>query len=251
VGAQKRIWLAEARAGQIVRLENGRTGSELMLELIESAARASSLVVGLDFAFSFPQWFMDEHMAATAHELWRLAQRDGETWLAACEPPFWGRPGRPRPLGAIERGYRRAEFALSHRPKSVFQIGGSGSVGTGSIRGMPVLLGLHEAGFSIWPFDRPSLPLVLEIYPRLMTGPVVKSNGAQRLQHLIEHHPGLDEQWLETAASTEDAFDAAVSALVMSQHAARLASLPGCLDSVVRREGCIWHPALVPDEVRG
>jgi hypothetical protein len=36
---------------------------------------------------------------------------------------------------------------------------------------------------------------------------------------------------------------------VMSQHAARLALLPECLDSVVRREGCIWYPALVPDDI--
>src|SRR6202012_1913196 len=36
--------------------------------------------------------------------------------------------------------------------KSPFQIGGSGSVGTGSLRAMPALLRLREAGFRVWPF---------------------------------------------------------------------------------------------------
>src|SRR5947207_2673911 len=60
------------------------------------------------------------------------------------------------------------------RPKSVFQIGGAGAVGTGSIRGMSLLKRLSDAGFAVWPFDSAQFPLVVEIYPRLLTGSVKK-----------------------------------------------------------------------------
>jgi hypothetical protein len=244
VGAHKRIWLAEAREGELIRLENGRSAADLIIELIETASRVPSLAVGLDFAFSFPAWFLDEHLASSAHDLWRLVLADGESWLAACEPPFWGRPGRPRPAYAFERGYRRGELALDRQPKSVFQIGGSGSVGTGSIRGMPLLLQLHEAGFNVWPFDPPGFPLALEIYPRLLTGPVIKSNAQLRLNYIAERYPGLKSGWVSSVAKSEDAFDAAISALVMSEYASSFSALPECHDSVVRKEGCIWHPAI-------
>src|SRR5581483_6759861 len=68
-------------------------------------------------------------------------------------------------------------------PKSPFQIGGSGSVGTGSLRGMMMLEQLHEAGFRIWPLEASALnnkkpqPLLVEMYTRLMTGAVAKSNA--------------------------------------------------------------------------
>lgn len=39
------------------------------------------------------------------------------------------------------------------RPTSGFQIGGAGAVGTGAVRGMPMLARLRAAGFAIWPFD--------------------------------------------------------------------------------------------------
>src|ERR1035438_6219537 len=42
-------------------------------------------------------------------------------------------------------------------PKSPFQIGGAGAVGTGTLRGIPELERLHEAGFRVWPFEEPAL----------------------------------------------------------------------------------------------
>jgi hypothetical protein len=243
-GSERRIWLAEVRAGDLVRLENGRSAADLARQLIDVASRVSYLIVGLDFAFSFPGWFLDEHLAGSAHELWRLAEQEGESWLAACEPPFWGRPGRPRPADALERGYRQAELMLDRRPKSVFQIGGAGSVGTGSLRGMVTLLKLHEAGFRIWPFYSPAHPVAFEIYPRLLTGPGIKSNAGHRMDYFAQRYPSLCAQWAELIAGSEDAFDAAISALVMSQHASVLASLPDCHDPLIRREGCIWYPGM-------
>ena len=57
-GAQRKIWLAEAVGGQITRLESGRDRAAIADFLISEASRTPGLVVGLDFAFSLPGWFL-------------------------------------------------------------------------------------------------------------------------------------------------------------------------------------------------
>ena len=244
-GGRKTIWLAEVVGGELVRLENGRTRAELTDELIRMASSHREFVIGLDFAFSFPEWFLDACRVSDARDLWRQVERHGERWLQGCESPFWGRPGKGNPKVADQ--FRKTELAsrtrASRQPKSVFQIGGAGAVGTGSIRGMPQLARLHDAGFSIWPFDEPALPTVIEIYPRLLTGPVVKSNLEARREYLDVRYPGVPAVVRTRAAQTEDAFDAAVSALVMWNHRTELSNLAATDNPVFRREGAIWFPA--------
>jgi hypothetical protein len=206
------------------------------------------VIVGLDFAFSLPAWFLAERGVRTARELWALVAEEGEAWLRACLPPFWGRPGTRRPaLDPARPGFRRTELEVpaiaGTRPKSVFQIGGAGAVGTGSLRGMPLLHRLHAEGFAVWPFDPPGWPVVVEIYPRLLTERVVKSSRAACEDYLRRRYPGLNPRWLQPAASSEDAFDAAVSALVMAEHLSRLITLPRVTDSTRQLEGIIWYPA--------
>jgi diadenosine tetraphosphate (Ap4A) HIT family hydrolase len=243
-GAHKSIRLAEARDGELVRVEGGRGREEVIRHLIEAAREDPDIVVGLDFAFSFPDWFLRQLQVEDARGLWRQVWREGEAWLAACDPPFWGRLGRGKP--AMRAHLRRTEqecAAPGHtRPKSVFQIGGAGAVGTGSIRGMPFLGDLAEAGFAIWPFDAPRLPLVVEIYPRLLTGPVIKSDAGARIAFLEDRFPDLEPRLRDAAGASEDAFDAAVSALVMARHVDELTSLPKARDAADRLEGRIWIP---------
>jgi hypothetical protein len=126
------------------------------------------------------------------------------------------------------------ELLVAPHARSVFQIGGAGAVGTGSLRGWPLLRRLRAAGFSVWPFDPPRLPMAVEVFPRLLTGPVVKSRREAREAYL------RSRDWPPEAAVTEDAFDAAVSALVMSAHAMALSTLPAERDGQMRREGRIW-----------
>lgn len=129
------------------------------------------------------------------------------------------------------------------QPKSVFQIGGAGAVGTGSLRGMEHLATLAAADCSIWPFDPPGWPRVVEIYPRLLTGKVHKSRHRERLGHLEEHFAALPEPWRERAAGSEDAFDAAVSALRMADGTDALVCLERAdEDSPELLEGEIWIP---------
>lgn len=232
-GASRFIWAAVASGAALRSLEAGRDRTELADHLMALAAANPDLVVGLDFAFSLPLWFLDQ--AGFEHGM-AVPEATTEAWLRDCPPPFWGRPGRRR--GLERREHRLTELEVRPRARSVFQVGGAGAVGTGSLRGFPVLRRLREAGFAIWPFDAPRRPVVVEIFPRLLTGPVVKSSAARRAAYLAARG------WPAEAGVTEDAFDAAVSALVMDAHAARLAELPEETDPVVRREGRIWHQRL-------
>jgi hypothetical protein len=110
---------------------------------------------------------------------------------------------------------------------------------------MPALARLRAAGFAVWPFDAPALPerpLVVEIYPRLLTGRVTKSSFAQRRAYLEERYPGLERRAVELAASSDDAFDAAVSALVMDAAGSAFDRLEPAADGEVALEGAIWAP---------
>ncbi len=246
--AERSIWLAEAREGQLVVLERGRTREQLIEYVMELAREDPEIVVGLDFAFSFPRWWCEARGWRSAREIWSTMAAEGEQILSCCDPPFWGRPGRKRP---IQDGRRQTELeGEGGTAKSVFQIGGAGAVGTGSIRGMPYLLSLAEAGFKVWPFDPVGWPCVVEIYPRGLTGKVNKSRHATRLAYLRAEFPELDAGAVEVAASSEDAFDAAVSALVMDRHRAEIAVLEEAAELPHAIEGAIWRPiegAMCPD----
>jgi hypothetical protein len=211
--ARRCIWIAEARGGVLQRLEGGRDRDEVTELLAAEAARDGELVVGLDFAFGLPEWYARARAASTAREVWRLVEREGEAWLSDPQPPFW----RSRKPAFTQPELRRTEQEVvdgAIRPKSVFQLGGAGQVGTSSLRGMPYLLPLSER-FSIWPFDQPRLPLVVEIYPRLFREAV-------------------------RDAPNEHARDAAAAALAMSRWSGDWSALPRSPQDAL--EGRIWRP---------
>jgi len=244
-GQRRHIFIASWRRG-VITLKCGYTREEVCALLL--AAQTPELVVGLDFAFSFPAWWLREQQCKDGFALWQLAVTDGERWLRQGREPFWGRPGQPRPRhhrAPQWRGFRRTdrELACGIQPKSPFQIGGAGAVGTGSIRGMPMLARLHQAGFHLWPFQVAELPLVLEIYPRLFTGAVVKSSHHARVVYLQQpRYARLPTDVLATAAASEDAFDALVSVLGMVEHAAHLKTLRPNHHPDAHLEGAIWQP---------
>ncbi|MFO7861518.1 MAG: DUF429 domain-containing protein [Desulfosalsimonas sp.] len=238
-----KIWLAGADQGSLTRLEPMRSREEAINEVIGHLCSRKKTVAGLDFGFSLPAWFFRQNALSNVSELWALAERHGEKWLSQCCRPFWGRPGKTKP--PLEAHFRRTEEqcrrTLGVSPKSVFQIGGAGAVGTGSIRGMPFLRRIREQGVGVWPFDTCGLPLVVEIYPRIMTGPVVKRSGQSRADYLAAHWPDLPPKPASHAIHSEDAFDAAVSALIMDAHFPEFENLPP-VDHIARLEGEIWVP---------
>ncbi len=277
-GQRRKIWAGvwtASVAGKVdggrVTLEGGRTRAEVGEWLIEMARETPRMVVGLDFCFSFPAWFVRECGARTAFEFWELVTSGhGERWLAAeCEDQrFWGKHPKPvefrgdglhRMLRATDIDCKlaaripeaeRAERVRGIGPKSVFQIGGAGSVGTASLRGMPVLERLRDAGFSVWPFDPAGLPMVVEMYTRLNTGPVRKSNAAARAEYLRRKsredgaYAALPHGVMKRARSSEDAFDALVSCMAMTARRGEFAGLAMPLDPEYKVEGWTWAPGV-------
>ncbi len=239
-----KIWIAHVSSGQVHQLEPAKSREKAIDWLLRFLQENPHTVVGLDFAFSFPAWFLRDRSLGDAFELWNAAASEGEKWLQECQPPFWGRPGKQRP--EIESHYRRTELRLSSvggiKPKSCFQIGGAGAVGTGSIRGMPFLSRMRSEGCSVWPFDDLRDPLVIEIYPRILTGAVIKSSQEERLAYL-KRLPALTADIISLVAASEDAFDALVSALVMDAHIDAIRSLEAG-DDLSRLEGEIWVPTM-------
>jgi len=259
-------------------LESGRTRVEVGEWLIELARETPRMVVGFDFCFSFPAWFVRECGAETAAEFWEVvAAGEGERWLAAecADGRFWGRVGvgrggkRPQEfsgerlhrmlratdidckIAAVIPEAERAARVRGIAPKSVFQIGGAGAVGTASLRGMPVLKRLREAGFAVWPFDRAAgleRPLVVEMYTRLNTGAVRKSNAEARAAYLEKKraedamYAALPRGVMEKARGSEDAFDALVSCMVMTAKRGEFAGLRAPRDPGYRVEGWTWSP---------
>src|SRR5205807_9724335 len=165
-------------------------------------------------------WFLQEQGFSSAAELWAAGPAIA-AWLADCPRPFWGRPGKTRHADLPEH-FRRTELETQAvggiRPKSVFQIGGAGAVGTGSLRGFPELLRLRDAGFSVWPFDPPGASLVVEIYPRMLIGAITKTLGSELRNHLDRHRWPADPTLRALASENADAFDAAMSAYWMWTH---------------------------------
>src|SRR5437868_10715933 len=94
-GAATTIWVAVAHEGELTFLENGRNRDQVAELLLDWASRDDQFVIGFDFAFSFPAWFLGECGYTSAQALWSASPDVGEAWLAACAPPFWGRPGKP------------------------------------------------------------------------------------------------------------------------------------------------------------
>ena len=239
------IWLAEFADGSPARLEKCESRDKVVERLLDASKQSSKVVVGLDFAFSCAGWFVQEQQCRSAIEFWSVVKLRGEKWLRDCPHPFWGRCRRVRPVNTVM--YRRTEQELNPvngiTPKSVFQLAGPGHVGTGSLRGMPFLAALLDAGFSVWPFQEPSSHVVIEIYPRILTGAVIKRSPEARMRFLDNpDFASFTEDWRTEAAGSEHAFDAAVSVCVMNKHLHAFESLKKTTNPQLSLEGIIWDP---------
>jgi hypothetical protein len=277
VAGQRRHIVAAIITRDGVTIESGRTREEWVAWLIAQAKETPRMVVGLDCCFSYPAWFLAELGCADVFAFWEhVASGHGERWLAQTSTPrdarFWGKPhkkpaefcgaGMPRMMrlsdmenkiaGSISEA--RAAKVRGIAPKSPFQIGGAGSTGCGSLRAIPFLLQLREAGFRIWPFESAALankkpqPLVVEMYARLLTGAVKKSSAEARRAYLRtkmrsdNFYAGLKRGVVAKAVASEDAFDALISAMEMARHAHNFAKLKKTTDSTRKLEGITWVP---------
>jgi hypothetical protein len=209
------IWLSALHRDGSVESRPLRTREDAVDYLLESEGPFSA---GFDFSFGLPEWFATENGCATIDEVWALAARDGERWLAPTAP-FW----RDRCEVPREQRFRRCETRYPSA-KSIFQLVGSGQVGSGSVRGMPLLARLRSAGIAIWPFDPPGDRTVFEIYP----------SALRKL--------AIEEETFEN----EHERDALSSARVMWDERETVAALRAATDPTTRLEGDIWAPTASP-----
>ncbi len=248
------IWMAVTESGSLTRLTNGFTREEIVAELVQEIESGDPIVIGIDFSFSFPEWYLRRRKLDDVRDLWALAEQEGEDWLGGDTWPFWGRSGkyrsRPNDLYAELRLRKTEEQYRSDQPKSVFQVAGSGQVGTGSVRGLPKLADLKDAGAAIWPFDDPetSNATVVEIFPRLFYGQGVTNNWRvkgrdSRRAHLEAEFASIRRHWRDIMVGSPDAFDAGVSALAMSANVGELRGLRQTTNPRMKLEGSIWFPS--------
>jgi hypothetical protein len=72
-------WMAVIRDGVFCVLENGRSRPEVRDELIRLRRMSGRLVVGIDFAFGFPQWYAEANDWRCGRDIWRAAHE-----MASC-----------------------------------------------------------------------------------------------------------------------------------------------------------------------
>lgn len=253
------IWVAVIRGGELVELSSGRTRDETVAYALALAQEHPRTVIGLDFAFSLPRWYLEEREITNTKALWAWAREQedaadasaaGWGWPADLPPPFWGPHVRPLPDVLRERHrFRRTEMAAKRpgaSPQSPFQLTGAGSVGSQSLRGMAQLARLENA--AVWPFDRPGWPLVVEVFPRLflreLRPDLIALSGGELVEQMVETSPekmwGGRAEWRDALLESQDAIDATAAAWGLWATRSILAALPEESEHTYLLEGRIF-----------
>ncbi len=147
-------------------------------------ARGVRMLVGLDFAFSFPfegDGYLAGRLPAArdVFDLWHAVDAmscdDADFgcggMVAAHAPLFW--TAGPRPADWVERrrlAERACGAATKTYPESLYKLLHSKQVGKASMTGIRVLNEVrrrHSGRFTIWPFEPPTGSVAVEIYPTL------------------------------------------------------------------------------------
>lgn len=90
--------------------------------------------------------------------------------------------------------------------------------------------------------------MVVEMYSRLNTGPVHKSNATARADYLARKqkedaaYSRLGPAAIAKAKASEDAFDALISCMVMAEHREQFYALNQPRDPNYALEGWTWAP---------
>ncbi|WP_446744842.1 hypothetical protein [Silvibacterium acidisoli] len=239
---RKHIWAAKL-SGNDLSLDSRRTRDEVTAWLIEQKRLYPRLLVGLDFAFSFPLWYVEQHGPAI-HDFWTYIEENAERLILCKETPFWGRAAHPKPRRlSREESLRQTDLHTivnGQYPKSAFQVNYPGAVGTATLRGAKHLLELQRAGFSIWPFQHPGKQSIVEIYPRLFTQIPVSRLDERRKFLDADRFRWLPKEVSRDAIQSVDAFDALVSVLGMRDRCEEFLKTAGNLSHANRLEGKIF-----------
>ena len=252
-GQRRAIWTATARDGALTSLATGRDRREAVGAVLDALAAEPATIVGLDFAFSWPRWYLDARGLGEAEGAWEQAATLAPLASRDLPRPFWGagiRPLREAGLDARE-AYRVTEQAADAasagarvEPSTRAATGPSASSRSAGCRSCAIC---WRAGAAVWPFDAPAgtAPVVAEIFPRMIArglAPPSAGRGAAFRARVVGALPeaalGRVAGARDRTLASQDAFDAAVSAIALSRDPA--AGLTAPAGEPVCREGWIW-----------
>ena len=198
------IWIAVVQGGDAVSsYHRTRAQAERHLQqvLADEAAAGRRVLVGFDFPMGYPAGFAARLTgSARVQDVWAwLAARivDGpdnanNRFAVAAEMnralggpgPFWGCPAgvalpglgptKAVDYAALGLAERREVERVIPRAQPVWKLYTTGSVGSQSLMGLPVVHRLAQAGAAVWPFEDPggASVVVAEVYPSLLAGAV-------------------------------------------------------------------------------
>jgi hypothetical protein len=241
--------------------------AEWLKRRLESGQR---LLIGFDFAFSFP-YENCGYLGGQAQgiddtfALWRLieAKSGGDSDFGCAH--FIGDPtfaqlfwtAGPRPKEWVERK-RRTEHACAEstktRPDTLYKLLHSKQVGKASITGMRVLHHLRSCRadcVAIWPFETPHASVIVEIYPTMFrkraTGSVAKLRSPADLNvalAALDSNPIPNVRGIRLSDHETDALISAAGLRSIARNP-ELWTSPELTSPRVRREGWIFGiPAL-------
>ena len=194
------IWIGEARQAQThTSYHRTRHAAETHLATLLDAEAAAGrrVLLGFDFPMGYPAGFatrltgqsdpravwhwLNRHITDTpgnANNRFAVADQINAGFHAPG--PFWGRPDsaahahlsptKPADYAVLTLPERRHVDILVPRAQPVWKLYTTGSVGSQSLMGLPLVHRLSQRpGARVWPFDAPTGPLVLaEVYPSLL-----------------------------------------------------------------------------------
>ena len=198
------IWIGVCTAGgEVQHYCRTRAEAEALLRILLAEGR---WWIGFDFPMGYPAGFAQRLTGrAEASAVWhwleaRIADgpKNANNRFAVAEAmnrhcgggPFWGRPARldlpDLPMrktvdyAALGLAERRAVERLVPGAQPVWKLFTTGSVGSQSLMGLPVIARLARLpGVAVWPFQAPARVTLAEVYPSLLAGEVAADLAAQ------------------------------------------------------------------------
>lgn len=243
----------------VARIEEGHDREAATAFIDALGDNSERALVGMDFGFGLPQWYMESEGYESALDVWaELAGmetfygRDTQWPRAFLGYPYWGPQIRRKPAIPHARGwYRGTERTVRETTGvlgySVFQLSGAGSVGSQSVRGVGRLLELRELGWAVWPFDPPDAHTIVEVFPKayrsLVTGQELRSDPTAQRDALIsamDRDLHMEPDLLRVLEEDYAATDAMLAAWLLWRNDPDLPDLTD--DPVAMVEGQIWLP---------